>query len=65
MRAFSARADAEIGAERLFDDDPAKAAVFFLGETDGAYLFDNRAEQLAGDGQIENCVAAGPFDDVV
>ena len=40
---------AQIGAERLFDDDPAKAVVLFLGETDGADVFDNRAEQLAGD----------------
>src|ERR1700739_2148166 len=56
---------AQIGAERLFDDDTAKAVVLFLGETDGAYLLDNRAEQLAGDGKVENCVAASLFNDAV
>src|SRR5262249_17254560 len=56
---------AEIGPERFFDDHTPKAAVLFLGETNGPYLFDNRTEQLACDSQIENRVSAGPFDDVV
>src|SRR4029077_6564097 len=55
----------EIDTERLFNNDTTKAAVFFLGETDTPDLLDNRTEQLARDGQVENCFPAGPFDDVV
>ena len=36
-----------------------KAAVFFLREAGGAELLDDRAEQLAGDGKIKDCIAAG------
>src|SRR5215469_6218480 len=45
----------EICAEWFFNDDTTKAVVLFLGETGRAYLLDNRTEQLAGNGKVENC----------
>ena len=59
MRALSARARGEIAAERLFDDDAPPAAVLFLGEPGLADPLDDRAEQLLGDGEVEQHIAAG------
>ena len=49
----------KVAAKRLFDDDAPPAAVFFLGQPGRAEALDDRAEQLLGDGKVEQHIAAG------
>ncbi len=43
----------------FLDDDPPPSAFLFLRQPGFAQPFDNRAEQLRGDGQIKQHIAAG------
>ena len=58
MRAVERAGRFEVGAERLFDDDPAPALVF-LCQPGFAEPLDDRAEQRTGHRQIEHDVALG------
>src|SRR5271170_909651 len=48
----------KIGAERLLDDDASPATFLLLGESGFGEPLDDRPEQGARDGKIENHVAA-------
>ena len=61
MRCF---ADVEVGAERLFDDHAALAAVF-VGQAGAAKLLDGGLVELRRSGQVVNPRAAGRLFDVI